>query len=215
MTKPMTLVTGKCAAGWHEGNRAKTFRGEPAPTCVRWLTCPCECHARVTKMFEIAEQPRVLMENPDYVHPEPQFYMPKFGIDYGVQEYFDTESISNPDANKEEGAPIAPRRAPAFAPTASGFLAKGELEAYVLEVVTEWLIDHDQLCTCAFVSQEVGRVQKINNPSVGAVNAVFDRWVKIGYAQPLERKPIRFVGLTDEGKSLGLAALKNRAKGRR
>lgn len=206
-----TIPTGQCYAGWHEGTKARDWRGTPVRTCEQWQTCPCECHERITNMFQVGEQERVLIENPEYHTPERTWYMPVYGLDYGEGASSSVALMDSPETLKR-AAPIestavlgAPSRA--FAPTPTGRTARGELEAQVLEVVTEWIIDPYCTCTPRFISIEIARVQKIPEPSTGAVNAVLDRWVKYGYCI-LERTPTRFVALTEAGKIKGLAQIK-------
>lgn len=207
-SQPSKIVTGMCHAGWHEGTRAKDFKGRPVQVCLLWQECPCECHEKITKMFEIGEQPREVVENPEYVRAERTWYMPVYGVDYGIES---SRSVAEPvaldgEVNRPEPIPV-PAHARTYAPTPTGRAAKGQLETQVLEVVTEWLIEHDELCTPKFVSTEIARVQHIDEPSVGAIGAVFDRWVKYGYAI-VTRSPVQFTGLTDEGSTRGLDALK-------
>lgn len=210
-TSPSRLLTGMCAAGWHEGTKPKDWKGVPVQVCVRWQNCPCECHSKITKMYEDADMAREIITNPDYVKPERTWYMPVYGIDYGLSTTLVVPVTDTPD-DTEDGTPAQPAtRIRTFDPTPSGRAAKGELEAYVLEVTNEWLIDHDELCTPKFVSDEIARVQHIDPPSVGAIGAVFDRWVTYGYAN-ISRKPVQFLGLTDQGKAKGLDLLKAERK---
>jgi hypothetical protein len=99
-----------------------------------------------------------------------------------------------------------------FGPTPTGRAAKGELEAWVDEQCRIWIIDKPGVpCTPAFLSEQIAKDQAINPPSVGAISACFERWMKLGYAV-IEKKPTRFVKYTDEGVRLGLERMKHNAK---
>lgn len=201
------LETGMCRAGWHEGTKPKDWKGTPVQVCQMWMVCPCECHTKITAMYEMAEMPREVITNPEYIRPERTWYMPVPGVDYAIDSSSSLVAPITPEAAEESTPAIPATRARSYAPTPTGRAAKGELETYVLEVVTEWLIEHDELCTPRFVSDEIARVQHIDPPSVGAIGAVFDRWATYGYAV-ISRKPVQFVDLTPEGRAKGLDAIK-------
>jgi hypothetical protein len=107
---------------------------------------------------------------------------------------------------------VPPTVARSYAPTATGRAARGELEGWVKEVCDIWLIEgYQMLCTPAWISEEIASAQGIKAPSVGAISAVFERWVKLGFAV-VQKKPTRFIAYTEEGKRVGLEGLKIRAK---
>jgi hypothetical protein len=75
-----------------------------------------------------------------------------------------------------------------------------------------WLVESYSFpCTPAWLAEEIAAAQAIKAPSVGAISAVFERWIKLGFAV-IEKKPTRFVSYTDEGIKLGLEGLKARSK---
>lgn len=51
-------------------------------------------------------------------------------------------------------------------------------------------------------------------PSTGAVQAVFKRWAKLGFAT-FQRDPFAFTGYTEEGQLLGLRGLQQKRKAER
>ena len=75
-----------------------------------------------------------------------------------------------------------------------------------------WIVEADgSLCTPSMLAAEIGRVQGINPPSVGAISAVFERWVAIGFAN-ISKKPTRFESYTPQGVQIGLDGCKEKAK---
>jgi len=99
-----------------------------------------------------------------------------------------------------------------FVGTPTGRAARGQLESWVQIECNAWLIDEaEEQCTPALLSRYIGREYGITPPSVGAINAVFERWIKLGFAI-IEKKPTRFVGYTEEGLQYGLEGLKAREK---
>lgn len=219
----LPFMTGFCHAGFHEGQRAKTFKGNPAKTCDKWLTCACECHDTVTLMFELANMERVVIENPEYNPPHQTYWMPR-PEDYapvavpstvpGTGTPPDVEGM--PTVPPSVAAAVAPATVRTFEPTQSGRTAKGQLELWVKMVCDMWLmddIDSKMKLTPQFISEcclnEIPDCDRA--PSPGAVDAVLKRWEKIGFCV-YEKKPSRFTGYTDDGKKYGLDSLKSRAK---
>lgn len=206
----LPMQTGYCFNGWCEGTKATSSSGKPVPTCEFYITCPCKCHDDLDRLFTMTDQPRILVESSAYVPDSGGFWMPSD----------DPEPVlSSPDGVT---TPViiespAPDRVPAsigrtFTPTPTGRAARGELEWWVKQHCDIWLIDEPpDLCTPSYLSVEIGRDQGITPPSVGAISAVFDRWVKLGFAV-IAKKPTRFVGYTEDGVKLGLEKMKNDAK---
>ncbi len=202
MATKTRIVTGQCNAGWHEGTKPVTRDGKPIQVCRLWEECPCECHSRITAMFESAGQPRELIDNPDYMVKPPDFYMPVFGVDYGVPVTVTVMASPGTMAARVNDTP-------------SGRTQPGGLEAQVLEVCTEFSIDPsscpDAYCTPKFVSGEIARLHGIKDPSTGAVQAAWERWEAMGFAE-IARKPVRFVGFTAQGKIEGLDLMRAKWK---
>jgi len=201
MSKPM--LSGDCAIGWHEGTKPRDYKGTPVPGCGRWETCTCECHVSINEMYEVAGLPREVHLNPEYVPFKRTWYMPIFGVDFGLdRSALDATRLD--DTGRQQRTVSEPPGARSFEPTPSGRAARGQLEDQVLEVCIEWSIDPGELCTPAFIAWDIARVHGIKEPSTGAIGAVFDRWAKYGFAV-IERKPVRFTGFTeaaDGGKAL-------------
>lgn len=204
------LVTGYCSNGWHEGSKAVDWRGNPAPSCEFYLTCPCKCHTDLDKLFAMTGKERILVTVTAYHPPERTFWLPS---DDPVPVLSSPRDATPPVLVESP----APDRVPAtiartFDPTPSGRAARGELEAWVKQHCDIWLIDEPGTpCTPTYLGEEIARDMGITPPSVGAISAVFDRWVKLGFAV-CEKKPTRFVRYTEEGVRIGLDAMKAQAK---
>jgi hypothetical protein len=161
-------------------------------------------------MFELTDSERILVESSGYSTPERTFWMPS---DEPVPVLSNSDATDGPKLIKSP----APGRVPAtiqhdFGPTPTGRAARGELEAWVKEQCDIWLVDEPvDLCTPSFIAAEIGRTKGVSPPSVGAISAVFDRWVKLGFAV-VGKKPTRFVGYTPEGIEHGLEKMKTDAK---
>lgn len=210
----MVTKTGFCENGNCEGT-AKVSPGKriAQPTCTWWQRCMCKCHELYDRMFKMSETPRTLVDNSGYEAPIGHFKMPS------AEERARMAALSNPNRND---TPIviespAPGLVPvtitrAFAPTATGHAARGELESWVNEHCGVWLVEAESFpCTPVYLAKEIGRKQGIDPPSVGAISAVFERWKKLDYAE-IGAKPTRFIKYTDTGIKYGLADLKERAK---
>lgn len=205
--------TGFCEKGWCEGKNPTTFSGNPAPTCKMWQTCGCDCHRTYDQMFAMSGLPREVVYNSHWHPPKGEFWMPS------PEEKMAALASSRPgvaDGPKLVESPL-PNAVPAtlrrsYGATATGRAARGELEAWVEEQCSIWVVEADgSLCTPAYLAEEIGRTQGIKPPSVGAISAVFDRWVRIGFAE-IAKKPTRFERYTEEGVRLGLEGCKDKAK---
>lgn len=90
---------------------------------------------------------------------------------------------------------------------------RGWLETDVKQVCDKFItgevaLEEGQHLTPHRVSRLVKELEGLDEaPSTGAVAAVFDRWKEIGFAV-ISDKPVAFVDYTEDGKSLGLAAMK-------
>lgn len=145
-------------------------------------------------MFEMVGQERTPQDNPEYVTPKRTFWLPSDEPEY----------LAMPEPAPEvtdEGMVIAER---AVETTEAGRTQRGGLEYWVQRECLAWVVDKDPTyCTVKYLSEEISRVEKITPPSQGAIAAVFDRWVKYGYAV-IEVKPRRFLKLTEQGEKMGL-----------
>lgn len=199
--------SGYCAIGWCEGSASKDSTGKYVKTCHLWQNCNCDCHITVDKMFQIANAPRILLDNPKYVRPKSPFVMPG-ALSGDLLALGDT---------RHEGhvltlsAPMIGAVKPVgYSETASGNRARGQLESEVLRVCQQFTrgqIEVEDL-TPKIIALEIDEIEP---PSVGAIGAVFDRWTKIGFAN-CETKPVRFVSFTVDGLMHGLDAMKERAR---
>lgn len=211
------LKSGFCNNGWCEGTTAKTWRGNPAPTCEFWETCPCNCHDMVSKMFAMSEMERIPVNNSGYIVDDGGFKRPS--PDEIAQEAAERRLRSNgsaPDAPIiiESPAPgiVPPLVARSFRPTATGRAARGELESQVNKVCGIWLVEqYPWPCTPLWISETIAKDEGIKAPSTGAITACLDKWAKLGFAV-IARKPVRFERYTPDGVNIGLEAMKERAR---
>ena len=205
--------TGFCAKGWCEGKNPKTFSGAPAPTCRSWKTCGCSCHDMLDMLYASTGQPREVVNSSDYKPDTGAFKMPTPEERVALHAASNGATGNHPtlvESPLPEAVPATVRRT--YTPTATGRAARGELESWVKEQCDIWIVEAEEFpCTPAYLSEEIGRVQGIKPPSVGAISAVFERWVKMGFAN-IEKKPTRFVSYTADGIRLGLDGCKDKAK---
>jgi hypothetical protein len=102
---------------------------------------------------------------------------------------------------------------PVFHATPTGRRARGQLEYDVLKICDDFA--HDvyewEYCTPKNVAEEIGKMHATEPPSTGAINAVWDRWEKLGFAVQ-DKKPSRFVKFEIDGSIQTLDMLKIRAR---
>lgn len=206
----LKMKTGFCSNGWCEGTKAKDWRGNPVPTCRMVCNCPCKCHDELDKLFAMTQSERVVVESSGYAPPRRTYWMPSDDPLPALSNNHATTPpviLESPDSSR---VPATIR--PSFNVTPTGRAARGELELWVKEECDAWLIDEPGVvCTPAYLATEIGRSKGITPPSVGAISAVFERWVSLGFAV-VEKKPTRFVKYTDQGIKLGLDRMKAEAK---
>lgn len=209
------LKSGFCAVGMCEGTNKRSPRtGLPYKTCEMWKTCPCDCHKTYDLMFSMSGMERRVVDNSGYSPPHNTYWVPT------LEERAALHGLSNAVDNHapiviESPAPgiVPPTLARSYGPTATGRAARGELESWVKRVCDEWLVDNEKvLCTPAYVASCIQHNEGLGKaPSVGAISAVWDRWVTLGFAI-IDKKPTRFSAYTEEGARVGLDALKEKAK---
>lgn len=206
----VSMKTGFCSNGWHEGSKATDWRGNPVPTCKMTITCPCECHDQLDKLFAMTERERIVVDSSGYMPPERTYWMPS---DDPMPILSNSSDLPAPVRVESEAPDLVPARIDrAFAPTPTGRAARGELESWVRIETDAWIIDQPgEPCTLSYLAESIARAQGITPPSVGAILAVLQRWEKLGFAV-IAKKPNRFVGYTPDGKTLGLEVMKARAK---
>jgi hypothetical protein len=198
--------TGFCGAGQCEGTRPKSPSGKPMKVCYFWLLCPCECHVRLSKMFDMAEEPRILMDNPEYVPHISTYWMPTFeDIQASRAEEPHVKVIKSdhediPDSVVREFNGNT-ERAP-----------RGQLEQNVKEACDAWIkLGEPGDCTTKWVSEWIYEELGLPLPSRGAIDACWKRWAKLGFAATMSH-PTQFVCYTPEGIKYGLEGLKARHK---
>lgn len=164
----------------------------------------------------MAEMPRQLVDNSGYAPDHSEFQMPTLEERIAMHPLSSGPSSNAPRLVESPAPDLVPATVErAYAPTASGRAAPGELESWVKRECDVWLVEDEGFpCTPAYLAEQVGKTQGIKPPSVGAITAIFNRWVKIGFAE-VAAKPARFVKYTEDGIRLGLDGCKARAKRQR
>lgn len=207
------LKHGQCSAGWHEGTQARDFKGNHVPTCKEWKYCPCECHEVYDELFSMSGRPRVAVDNSEYEPPK-LYWMPSPEDRAAMHAassngHGDTEPVII-ESPLPEAVPVTLRRV--FAPTPTGRAGRGQLETWVKEACDEWVVEkYEHICSPAWIAEWIIKNKGVATQSQGAVNAVFERWIKLGFAV-IEKKPTRFIKYTEAGIKSGIDALKIKAK---
>lgn len=204
--------------GQHEGTKPRGGKGVPLPTCHLWTSCPCRCHYDIDKLFKLAgierteEQP-----NPEYKVPVSTFILPSDPIPHDMEALSNGDGVNGHPIPEGTATPM-PRAAlvASLPPTPTGRRHRGQLEYEVLTICERWCADDTQgpeLCTPKWVAETIAEELKIPTPSTGAVQAVWDRWEKLGIATQA-KKPARFTGWTGDfdGTATSLDRIKARKK---
>lgn len=195
------FMTGFCndinKPAQHEGTKPRSG-GKPLSTCPFWLDCPCECHWNVDQLFKMTGMERKPVPNPEFVPYRSEFVMPEYADPLGSTP---TSSPDGTDTHPDDERPVTTPYAPAAAPlaerrTETGRAARGGLEAQVWDACFNMPGEDD--LTPKMVAEWIADKYKIPTPSSGAINAVWDRWEKLGFATQA-KKPNRFTGFTGEG----------------
>lgn len=226
--------TGFCSsyipldAQGHEGTKPVNRMGNPIKICPFPDTCPCTCHQEVDNMYAMAGLPRPELEQThEYLESLRSQTHSEFVQD--VVETVESSALSNAggtDTHRDnEGTyagqqgsvrgtlGAAQRGTRAFNPTPTGRRARGQLEYDVLTVCQEFARDIYEWidCTPKLVAERIGIMNATEPPSTGAINAVWDRWEKLGFAEQA-KKPSRFVKFSGSGTAQELDALKLQVK---
>ena len=192
------ILSGYCSMGLCEGTKPKSASGKALRTCHWWLECPCKCHADIDEMFESMGMERKLMSNPEYSPDMGNFIMPD-PFDETLEKPFvkkggpiDTERVGTQGLNSDRIL-----SGEVFAPTVSGRRAKGQLEYQVLEACNKAVVNWPEEIeiTPKRIAEYIANREGIEPPSTGAIDAVWNRWVKMKFAEK-GSKPVRFLGFT-------------------
>lgn len=223
-------ITGQCSRKQCEGTKPVDWQGNPMSVCLMWEWCVCDCHALITRMYKEVGMDRLPPEQPPaYIarlrEQEAKWDMPSV-FDPLPATPLSTPGDPNPQTIPREdvGDPVAPRvggsvaPAPAMPPrmqvTATGRRAKGTLESDVLVICIEFAGDvyEWEYCTPKLIAEEIGKRYAVEPPSTGAINAIWDRWEKLGFATQ-DKKPSRFVKFNLQGnQEINLVNLKAKVK---
>lgn len=193
-----THFSGFCNNGHCEGTRPKNYKGVGLKTCPHFLTCVCICHVEQDEMFEVVGMERRLVENPEYHVPKSIYVMPD-PLDYRKEFGGPEKRVGPIDHRAMEGEELTSEsiiKGTAFHETASGRRARGALEYQVLEACNKAMdVWPDELeitpkRIADYIADKGGGIV-----SSGAVDAVWKRWVKMGFAE-VASSPVRFVDYT-------------------
>ena len=209
----MAYKSGFCSAGMHEGIAPKNLFGHALPTCRMESTqCSCSCHSTLDEMFRLSDMERITIDKSGYIADHPEMFMPDL-TELAVKRASSQRATLAVERIESPAPDVVPATiARTFAPTPTGRAGKGELEQQVDAVCKVWAVDAPgELCIPKWIASEIAQTYGIREPSVGAIGAVFDRWVELGYAE-CARKPVRFVAYTELGRELGLDGCKERAR---
>ena len=201
-----------------EGTKPVSSTGVPMKTCEDWQHCPCSCHELVTSMYEMTGMDREPPEQtPEYFElraAESAAWVVMLDSVYAAAvESRALSSSDGTDAHPDDEGPatgtlggqdgtsghsaIPPLARPVFTSTPTGRRARGQLEYDVLQVCTEYDLGvfEWESCTPKLVAERIGAMNATEPPSTGAINAVWDRWEKLGFAEQA-KKPSRFLKFT-------------------
>jgi len=216
-------LTGFCANGFCEGTKPLDRDGQPRKVCEFWTTCPCKCHKAVDEMYAMVGMERQPAEqSPEYreriakLHLETRAMLdslPARGILSNIPVAVAGDDNEGTPTGTPDSAATAPLQ-PVFGPTPTGRRARGQLEYDVLAVCMDYakgVFDWDA-CLPKLVSEEIAKRNHEPSPSTGAIDAVWDRWVKLDFAVR-DKKPSRFVKfIPEEVSPMVLESYKARAK---
>lgn len=156
-------------------------------------------------MFELGGRERILVDVSEY---EPQltgFWMPTPEFMAALRNDRTGGRVIGP-ADDETALGDAPRPTErAFAPTPSGYRARGQLESEVTKVCKAWDTGAGPVnLPLSFISQQINPHE---SPSVGAIREVLLRWKKYGFAT-MGEDPLSFTGFTPEGREQGIDVMR-------
>lgn len=181
-------LTGWCAVGACQGVVKKSRTGKEFPSCDGFGgTCKCLCH-ELASAYGTRETP---VATPSIAGGT---ILPAPTVEAGTRT-----------PSPAVVPPPTPTTPPDFAPTLTGRRAKGELEWEVL-VIVERALSVGVPATPSMISSAIA-----GTPSTGAVQAVLERWVRLGFVMPLTRRPVAVSAFTLEGERLGLQTMKDTA----
>lgn len=240
--KKQKYITGWCSSGWCEGVQTIAGRdGKPTPRCKglfesevagrkKELICDCDCHRRITEMYETAGLPR---EWPPSQWSEEDMKLRREAgevFDYKVlAECIDVSrrrTILELDAEATEPVPTLaereevtsldgvlpphphiedPRRRDA------GYRPKNQLLFDVKIAVDTWVLGahpHIKMLNTMAIARLVNPKMP---PSTGAITNILRRWERVGFAN-IGEGPLRFLSYTKAGVERGFDALEESYK---
>lgn len=220
-------ISGFCTSNHCEGTQPVNHNGTPLKVCVAIgdgpgtkSRCSCKCHIEIDKMYESADLTRVAQQSPLWKPAKsPDLSWLYEDRESELDSFVSKRSQATPDnvePARDHGIPVEQPRHDATDRTPSGFRRKGQLEESVQDVCLGYLkgkYDADE--NGDMTTKHIGQlIDAESPPSPGAVQAVLERWEKLGYAE-MRRKPVGFQMLTAEGMQKGLSAMRHEASVKR
>lgn len=240
----LAYMSGFCGEGNHEAPGGEYKPGEaPRMQCRgrfemtgpgkhRVVFCGCDCHAKITALFESMSVERVWPDS-NWRSPADQFAFqdtqPKFDLSWlsewaaphtpePLPENAADLAPTVADLDKEDGAqertldtilPPNPTRPNGWNPGDYPRPA-GALEFEVKLACDQWLLGgySSTTLTPIHISRIIGRTSK--TPSTGAITNILVAWAELGFAVVELTSPRHFKGYTEAGVQLGIEKLRER-----
>jgi hypothetical protein len=126
------VKSGFCGIGHCEGTQPRSYSGQPMKTCQSWMTCSCDCHAKINQMFEMTGLERIPVENPEYHPVKSPYWMPNPEdriLELAASNGSGVDApriLESPDPSR-----VPARLAASYTPTPTGRAARGQLESWV------------------------------------------------------------------------------------
>lgn len=220
-------ISGFCTSKHCEGTQPVNHKGTPLKVCVAIgdgpgakNRCGCKCHKDIDKMYESAGLPRVAQQSPLWKPaPSPDLSWLYEDRKSELDAFVPDRSQGTPahvEPARDHGIPVEQPRHDDAERTPSGYRRKGQLEDSVQEVCTGYLKgEYESDGNGDMTTKHIAAlIDAENPPSPGAVQAVLERWEKLGYAE-MRRKPVGFQMLTVEGMEKGLRRMQQEAAAKR
>lgn len=203
--------TGFCIDGHCEGTNFEYRPGKYYKTCTFWLTCPCECHTKISEIYAMTKRERLTVED-KYAPEHSGFVLPERSE--MLAELLDRKASTAPVIVVKSDSPVIPDKVKKeYGKQIGGRSHRGQLEQFVQDACDQWIRDGKKVkCTTSFISDWIFETQDVAAPpSRGAIDAVFKRWTDIGFAF-IAPNPTRFAGYMPDGIKYGLEGLKKKRK---
>lgn len=192
--------TGHCLAGNHEGTKNLSALGTLYKACIGG-GCHCECHQVFDQMAQFIKEQlgtdvAVPAETAVALSPVPNVPAPvsvNGTVATGPSTAVRTDPRLPPDPPNDEPQMHE-----------NGRRARGSLDWEVKRVCDAWVSTGTAI---GLTPKQASALLDGGKTSTGAIDAVWRRWVQIGFATT-ESGPTRFIGYTEVGIEKGLHRIK-------